>query len=160
MRYRELIESQGGAVFYHVTTNTRLKSIMATGLQPTGHHRRWKNTFGRALGDRGYLYLISDFSQAVRWAAKQDYYYRAEGKATKVIILVLHNVPLDTIERDPNIEGQMAGNTWFRTRDAVPPADIVRVIPLTPEMIKQVVNGGTVEMPSEETPADEADASV
>jgi hypothetical protein len=123
---------------------------MASGLEP-GHHRRWKSSFGATLGDRGYIYLISDFSQAVRWAAKQDYLYRADGKRTKTIILVLRNVPTEGLEHDTNIEGQLAGNTWYRVKAIIPPKDIVRVIPLTPELTKQVVNNGTAAVPPDET---------
>jgi hypothetical protein len=144
MRYRELIETADtGATFYHVTTNTRLKAIQATGLEP-GHHRRWKNAFGGHLGDRGFIYLISDYAQAVRWAAKQDYEFRTDGKATKVVILVLNNVPTEGLERDSNIEGQLSGHTWYRSRATIPPADIVRVIPLTDDMIKQLVGDQTL----------------
>lgn len=155
MRYRELTENietpAAGSAFYHVTTNTRLKAIMVSGIEP-GHHRRWKNTMGGKLGDRGYIYLISDLSHAIRWAAKQDYLYRMDGKQTKTLILVVRNVPTKGLERDPNIEGQIAGHSWYRIKAVIPPSDIVRVIPLTPEMIQQVVNGGTAEMPPEEIP--------
>jgi hypothetical protein len=141
MRYSELVEdneSPNDRVFYHVTTDNRLKSIMATGLEP-GRHRRWKNSLGATLGDRGVIYLISDFTQAVRLAARQDYYHRLEKKRAKTIILRLRNVPTEGLEHDPHFEGQMAGNTWFKSPATIPPQDIVQVIPLTPELIKQAV---------------------
>jgi hypothetical protein len=150
MRYRELLESAGvSGPFYHVTTDTRLKSIMTNGLEP-GHRRRWKNTFGAKLGDRGYIYLISNFTEAVKWAAKQDYEHRIEKKRSKTVILVLHNVPTASIDRDPNIEGQLRGHSWFRSTATVPPTDIVRVIPLSEELVKQVVKDGTVKPPEPE----------
>ena len=154
MRYRELLEAYddpppgSGHTFFHVTTDTRLKSIMMQGLEP-GHHRRWKNVFGAHLGDRGYVYLISDFTEAVRFAARQDYYYKVDKKKTKSVILVVQNVPPDALERDPNIEGQFAGHSWYRVGATIPPQDIVRVIPLTPELSKQAVVDSTAAMPPE-----------
>jgi hypothetical protein len=155
MRFRDLLESAGvSGPFYHVTTDSRLKSIMTTGLEP-GHHRRWKNAFGAKLGERGYLYLISNFTASVKWAAKQDYEYRTEGKKTKTVILVLHNIPTASVDRDPNIEGQLRGHSWFRSTATVAPTDIVRVIPLTAELVQQVVKSGTVAPPELEQPEPE-----
>ena len=145
MRYIELTESQPiGQTFYHVTTNNRVKSIMADGLEP-GRHRRWKNSFGATLGDRGFIYLISNFTEAVRFAARQDYQHRITKKAAKTVILCIQNVPTDKLVLDDHIESQFAGNTWFKLPDVIPPHDIVRVIPLSPELTKQLVNGGTVQ---------------
>src|SRR5690349_7637947 len=128
MRYRELLERAGGGVsgpFYHVTTDTRLKSIMTKGLEP-GHRRRWKNTFGTKLvGDRGYIYLFSNFNEAVHFAAEKDYEHRNEGKHSKTVILVVHNVPTKSLERDPHITGQLHGHSWFRTPVTISPRDIV-----------------------------------
>src|ERR1044072_787479 len=151
MRYRELLESAGvSGPFYHVTTATRLKSIMNHGLEP-GHRRRWKNSFGnKLLGDRGYVYLISNFTEAVKWAAKQDYEHRVENKRSKSVILVLHNIPTASIDRDPNIEGQLRGHSWFRSTAAIPSTDIVRAIPLTDALVKQVIDGGTAAPPDNE----------
>jgi hypothetical protein len=145
------LESAGvSGPFYHVTTDTRLKSIMTNGLEP-GHRRRWKNVFGTKLvGDRGFIYLISNFTEAVRFAAKQDYEHRNEGKRSKTVILVVHNVPTKSLERDPNIEGQLASHSWFRSNATIKPTDLVRVIPLTDALVKQVIDGGTAALPDSE----------
>jgi len=162
MRYRELLEAAddpmpgSGHVFYHVTTDTRLKSIMANGLEP-GHHRRWKNVFGSHLGDRGFVYLISDFTEAVRFAARQNYYFELDGKKAKTLILALQNVPTEGLERDSNIEGQLAGHSWYRTPGVIPPQDIARVIPLTPELAQQAVQVvGNDQAPEEPPPTEGA----
>jgi len=149
MRFRELIEEiQPGGTFYHVTTDNRLKSIMTTGLEPR-RHRRWHNQLGGILGDRGVIYLISDFTEAVRFAARWDWQMRMHKKQMKTVILVLKNVPTAGLEPDNHIEGQLAGHTWYKSPAIIPPQDIVRVIPLTPELTKQVVAGGATE-PDEE----------
>jgi hypothetical protein len=154
MRLHELIESQDvvqGQKFYHVTTKNRVRSIMATGLEPR-RNRRWRNQLGGILGERGFIYLISDFTQAVRFAARQAYGFRLKKSKMETVILVLQNVPTEGLVRDDHIDGQLAGHTWFKSPATIPPQDIVRIIPLTPELTKQAVIGSTAEEP----PADPA----
>lgn len=147
MRYCELFESvPTGRYFYHVTTNNRVKSIMKHGLE-TGRHRRWHNAFGAALqGERGFVYLISDYTQAVRFAAKQSWDYR--NSKMEPVILQVTNVPAEALVKDEHIDGQLYyRNTWYKLKAPIPPEDIVRVIPFTPEMMKQVVNDQKAEEP-------------
>jgi hypothetical protein len=106
------------------------------------------------LGDRGFIYLMSDLTSAVQFAAKQDYEHRATGKKVKSVILVLQNVPSEGLVHDDHIEGQLAGNTWYKSPATIPPEDIVRVIELTPEMIKQLVSG-KVEQPQDQEQQDQ-----
>jgi hypothetical protein len=140
-------------LFFHVTTKRRINSIMQQGIEPTGRHRRWKNAVGGTLGNRGYIYLMSDFTAAVKWAAKMDYDLnpqRTDGKRSQhVVILCLRNVPEDQLEPDPNVEGQMQSpGKWFQMKGTIGPENIVKVIPLTDEMVKQAVyianHGGTI----------------
>jgi hypothetical protein len=156
MRFCELLEAGPvGAKFYHVTTDNRLKSIMRTGLDATGRHRRWHNEIGGILGERGFVYLISDFTQAVRFAAKFAYHLTIAKKKMKAVILVLQNVPTDKLVRDDNIEGQLAGHSWYKLPANISPEDIARVIPLTPELTKQAIHGSTAVEPETEDGADE-----
>ena len=151
MRYRELREFRDvgqGHRFFHVTTKNRVKSIMATGLEPR-RHRRWRNQLGGMLGERGFIYLISDFTEAVRFAARQDYQHRVNKSKMETVILELQNVPSEGLVRDDHIEGQLAGHTWFKSPATIPPQDIVRVIPLTDQLRQQVIQG-TAEVPPDE----------
>jgi hypothetical protein len=138
-----------GQTFYHVTTKNRLKSIMATGLEPR-RHRRWRNALGGMLGDRGFIYLISDFTEAVRFAARQDYQHRVNKSTMVTVILALRNIPTEGLVRDDHIEGQLAGHTWYKSPATIPPQDIVRVIPLTDELTKQAIVGSTAQEPEPE----------
>lgn len=158
MRYCELLESvPTGRYFYHVTTSNRVKSIMKHGLE-TGRHRRWRNAFGAMQGERGYVYLISDYTQAVRFAAKQSWDYR--NSKMEPVILQLANVPTDALVKDDHIDGQLYyRNTWYKLQAPIPPEDIVRVIPFTPEMRKQVVDGREAEEPGD-TPDESGAQSV
>lgn len=159
MRYSELVESAPpGRYFYHVTTSNRVKSIMKHGLE-TGRHRRWRNAFGAMQGERGYVYLISDYTQAVRFAAKQAYDYR--NSRMEPVILQLQNVPTDDLMPDDHVDsGLYYRNTWYKLRTPIPPEDIVRVIPFTPEMTKQAVQANqanqSIPEPVDEVPAEPA----
>lgn len=152
MRYRELFRFRDvgqGHRFFHVTTKNRVKSIMTTGLEPR-RHRRWRNQLGGMLGERGFIYLISDFTEAVRFAARQDYQHRVNKSKMETVILELQNVPTEGLVRDDHIEGQLAGHTWFKSPATIPPQDIVRVIPLTEDLSKQAIHGSTAEVPPDE----------
>ena len=154
MRLHELIESQAvvqGQKFYHVTTKNRVRSIMATGLEPRRHRRR-RGQFGGTLGERGFIYLISNFTEAVRFAARQDDQHRLTKSKMETVILALQNVPTEGLVRDDQIEGQLAGHTWFKSPATIPPQDIVRVIPLTPELSKQAIGGTAEEPPADPVP--------
>ncbi len=149
MRYRELCEDATlGKMFFHVTTPVRTKKILQSGIEP-GHNRRWKGMYHRRpLGDRGYVYLISDFSSAVRWAAKVQWELSKKDRDQPVDILCISNLDPASIEPDPNPEGQLShGGTWFQMKGTIDRENVVWVVPLTPELIKQAVNGGTVGLP-------------
>ena len=150
MRYRELFEqAPSEGLYFHVTTPRRVKKILQTGIEPN-HNRRWNNLHGAKLGQRGFIYLISDFTAAVRWAANVQY---KEGQSdrdhTPIDIICVRNVDPASLEPDPNLQGQLDyRGTWFRMKGTIGPENIVRIIPLTPELIKQVVNGGTASIPA------------
>lgn len=164
MRYRELLEDQAEMdapaptdavaekpvaqtkVYFHVTTKQRLKSIQQNGIEPN-HNRRWKTGFGKTLGDRGNIYLMSDFTAAVRWAHKQEWEH-FNGKVpdpSPYIIICVREDP-KTLEPDPHPENGLYGHSWFQKKGSIAPQDIMKVIPLTRALIKQVVNGGQAVM--------------
>lgn len=151
MRYRELFEqAPSDGLFFHVTTPRRVKKILQTGIEPN-HQRRWNNYTGKKLGDRGFVYLISDFTAAVRWAAKVQWEMGKGGERDKtpIDILCVRNIDPTSLEPDTNLEGQLNyPGKWFQMKGTIGPENIVRIISLTPELIKQVVNGGTASIPA------------
>lgn len=126
--------------FFHVTPATRTAKIRREGLR-TGRRSQWRTPLGAKQGDRSCIYLISDYSQAVRWAARMEW--------------DLENAPIDIIkvrvdsavEPDDHWENQMYENSWFKTRENVPKENIVNVRRLTLDMRKGVVNGGKIAEP-------------
>lgn len=145
MRYKELLEqAPSERPFFHVTTPRRVKLILQTGIEPN-HHRRWKGLHGNKLGERGYIYLISDLTSAVRWAATLQ---SEMGKDSPFDIVCVQNVDSSKLEPDPNPFGKLHyPGKWFQMRGTVGPENIMRVLPLTPDLTQQVMNGGVVTMP-------------
>jgi hypothetical protein len=142
MRYRELFEQlQANQPLFHVTTPRRVKLILQSGIEPN-HHRRWKGLFGDKLGERGYIYLISDLTAAIRWAAT----LQQSGKNdTPIEIVCVGNVDPAKLEPDPNPFGKLHyPGKWFQMQGSIKPKNILRVIPLTPELVQQVMDGGTI----------------
>jgi hypothetical protein len=140
--------------YYHVTTTRRLKSIKNNGIEP-GHNRRWKTQFGVKLGQRGNIYLMSDFSAAVRWACKQEWEeYQGKPPTPSPYIIVCVRENPKNVEPDPHWENGLYGHSWFQKAGSVPPEDITKIIPLTPELKKQVVNMNTATPPVTEAAVD------
>lgn len=133
-------ESAVTKAYYHVTTTRRLKSIKQKGIEP-GHNRRWRTQFGVKLGQRGNIYLMSDFSSAIRWACKQEWEeYQGKPPVPSPYVIVCVRENPKNVEPDPHPENGLYGNSWFMKTGSIPPEDITHIIPLTLELRKQVVN--------------------
>lgn len=134
--------------YYHVTTQPRLNSIMHHGIQP-GHKRRWKNKYGGKLGDTRYVYIVSDYKEAVRWASKVQWELGGgdRAKAPGIVILCLKNVPGE-IEPDPSPEGQLSHQgTWYQVAATIPPQCIMKVVSLTIPLIRSLITADRQEQP-------------
>lgn len=145
MRYKELFEqAPTDQLYFHVTTPRRVKAILQNGIEP-GHHRRWNDYRKKKLGERGYVYLMSDFTSAARFAGK----LQASGD-DEVDILCLRGIDPQSLEADPNPERELLGypGEWYQSMMTLPSASVVRVIHLTPELVQQVSNGGTANLAS------------
>jgi hypothetical protein len=127
-------------VYFHVTTKHRLNSIQRDGIEPN-HNRRWKTGFGKTLGERGNIYLMSDFTAAVRWAQKQEWEHfngKTPDKSPYIIVCLRENPK--NLEPDPHPENGLYGHTWFQKQGSIAPEDIMKIIPLTRALIKQVIS--------------------
>jgi hypothetical protein len=128
-------------VYYHVTTKARLRSIQELGIEPN-RNRRWRTGKGMQLGERGNIYLISDFTAAVRWGHKLQWEHfngKIPAKSPYVIICVRENPK--TLEPDPHPENGLYDHTWFQKAGSIEPKDIMKIIPLTADLVKQVTHG-------------------
>lgn len=126
--------------WFHVTLASRLKSIRLLGITP-GRKRLWSNTWGDKLGDTKCVYLINDFTAAVRWAFEMEYNFN------KPAVILLLSGPPDSLEWDTNGGSHGGGQHWFKTTQAFPPQAIIREIPLTRDLCRSVARTGTAEMP-------------
>jgi hypothetical protein len=130
MKIFEVTEPKS-SVFYHVTFKSRLKSIMKNGIT-SGHKRNWNNRFGSKLGSTRLIYLFSDYTSAVRWAARMEWDFRDQGNPEIVIVRIQFT---GYGRRDEHWEND---GSWWTTVDPIPPDQIIDVIPLTLEMKQEV----------------------
>lgn len=139
-----------GPFHFHVTTEARLKAIRREGLR-TGRRAQWRDRAGRGQGDRGAIYVISEFGQAARWAAKMEWDHGLQGK---IRILKLKDVA--GLVPDGHWQSGLYGHTWFNTSAEIPPEAIVAVYELTPDMRREIVATGTADEPMEVLPSEPA----
>jgi hypothetical protein len=140
-------------VYYHVTTKARLKSIQSVGIEPN-HPRRWKTGTGRQLGHRGNIYLMSDFHAAVHWANKiqwERYNGKEPDPSPYVIICVRENPKM--LKPDPHPENGLYGKSWFQKGGKIEPQDILKVIPLTHDLVQSVSGDDEAEPVTEDSVA-------
>lgn len=124
--------------YWHVTPHTRLKSIMQDGIRPS-RRRQWKNYLGARLGQTGMVYMFTNFDSAIQFGAKLEWSLKMEKRrVTQVDILeVQTNAPT---ENDMNVEAQLDGvGKWVMTPSAIPPSQIIKVIPLTLQMTRDFI---------------------
>jgi len=98
----------------------------------SGHKRNWNNRFGSKLGSTRLIYLFSDYTSAVRWAARMEWDFRDQGNPEIVIIRIQFT---GYGRRDEHWEND---GSWWTTVDPIPPDQIIDVIPLTLEMKREV----------------------
>lgn len=139
---QELTESTTGVV-YHVTFAHRVPKIRREGLL-TGRKRNWKNNWGSTLGSNKFVYVLTDFSEAVRWAAHMEWNFRDQYKRNDVRFVILEIVAPDRLSYDPDMQPTYSSS---KIGGPIPPDRIRRAIPLTLELRRQVVNGGTAAPP-------------
>ena len=118
------------APIYHVTFKSNVASIAKKGLV-THRKRIWKNMFGQFIGQPDKIYFITDFHEAVRFAAKLEWF----SKKT-VVILTINSVPR-TYQKDDHIENMF--DTWFKTSEHFAVGTIVKVDDLTIDMQKHLI---------------------
>jgi hypothetical protein len=129
------------AVYFHCTFASRVKSILQQGLV-TGKRRTWSNMFNRRQGRQDVIYMMSDFTAAVRWAFEMEYQFE------RPTAIIMFSEDDDDVTPDPHIQAQLAGSgTWKMTQKSVPSNQILRVIPLTIDLKKEVGQTGKATLP-------------
>lgn len=139
--FMKVVEGGEPKLYFHVTWASRIPNIKREGLL-IGKRRNWKNPFGSMQGSRDVLYIMDDFSAAVRWAHKMEW----DAKRSAAIV-VLRSVPGE-IDPDEHIDAVLSGNGHWLTTDQNIPADLIAsVIPMSIALARQVANGGVAELP-------------
>lgn len=134
-------------IYFHVTLESRLKSIMVSGIQ-AGRKRMWNNAFGTKLGQRDRIYLFSSLTEAVRWAARMQWEFKKP-----VVILKIANPP-GQIEADTGMGLHASSGTAWTTDETIPATSIVNTIPLTDTLVRSLVANDRIdEMRLDEDPS-------
>jgi hypothetical protein len=118
-------------LMYHVSFKSRSKKILKEGIT-TGHKRNWNTPFGVKLGKVDRIYLFKNYTSAVSWAGKMEYDMERD-------IVILKVKIFNTIEQDTNT-GAVIGD-WYRTSNTIKPKDIIKCIPLTLELKRELTSG-------------------
>lgn len=129
----DLVETASIPRYYHVTLASRVPSIQHEGLVG-GKRRLWKNRAGGTMGERGAIYLFSDPTVAVRWAAHMEW-------EMKKPIVILTVEPTGELHPDPRIGLHAPMGTAWMTFSPIPPENITSITPLTLALKRQIVAG-------------------
>jgi len=137
MKLLEITTNTTPGIFYHVTFKSRLKSILKNGIT-SGHKRNWNNAFGAKLGKNDQVYIFTDFTSAVRWAARMEWDFE------KDIVIIRLRFDGDH-SRDDHWEND---GTWWSTSSHISPDQIIDVIPLVLTMKQEVAQTGKATPPA------------
>ena len=121
---------------YHTTLKTREKKIQLEGLL-VGKRRLWNNAFGSKQGHKKSIYLFSDLDDAIRWAGKMEWEFKKE-------IIIIELTKIDNTIKDNHLEMQLNYSTACKVNYNIPKENILKVIPLTRNLIKDLIKKGRV----------------
>ena len=135
-----LVETAGH--LYHATTQSAAGDIQKNGITPQ-KVGVWTGAVGQDLRDKGAIYAWDNFDDAGRWAFKTGY---DTGQEAVVIVLKDNG----KWAADEHFQSNMGVGKGLKMKGSVPPEDILRVIPITPELTRalaQSLGGTPVEEP-------------
>lgn len=136
-----LVEANSSTVYYHVTFASRVPKIKKQGLL-VGRKRNWEQVFGDKQGSTKHLYLMTDFTPAVRWAFKMQWDFKRD-----IAIIVIDDFSGEVMPDDHPENWIRGEGAWVMTAENIPPQYISRVIPLTNELSRQVAQTGRASLP-------------
>lgn len=119
--------------FYHIVAKNETKSIKRRkGIYPKVKST-YVNAFGLDLRNRGAVYAFTDYSDAVRWAAKYEFDLK------KPTVLITYEDSKEAYQKDMNFEMQLGFASSVYKLGWIDESQFVNVEDVTPEMIKEVV---------------------
>lgn len=116
-------------MLYHVTLLKNINKIMANGILPN-KPQLWVKRVSRF--EKGFIYACSNYSDAVRWAFKTDWYIneanRATGSKKLPVAIVCFKDNMKIWEKDTHFEGAFIDGIWIKSNIGVLPENICSII--------------------------------
>lgn len=134
-RYKKLFEKKN--IVYHVTLTENIPEIKKNGLLMM-KTSNWKTGSGERYGS-GEIYAMTHPEDAVRWAAKMDWnMYQGTGSGKISIIKFDGGDGWEVDKNDPMSQATNKGK-WLKKVGAVKPEDIIKIVPVTIDMTRALV---------------------
>jgi hypothetical protein len=134
-------EAYQSSMLYHVTTTKNLDKIKKDGLK-NFQTTNWVKSGSKERYGEGQIYAFSHLADAAKWAAKMDWEFHQEMGSGKIAILELKNSEGWQVDpaQDESIEAVGAKGDWLRRFKPVPPSEIVNVIILRQDNLRQLLS--------------------
>jgi hypothetical protein len=121
---------------YHVTFTKHLPSILLGGIMPF-QTTNWVRTGDKSRYGAGEIYAFTEQEDAVRWAAKMDWQFNQEMGSGEITILTAKRGDGWQIDDADPLTRLGSKGDWLKRMNRIPPADILEVAPVTPELIRE-----------------------
>lgn len=140
MKIIEVLCENGNAVtLYHVTLTKNIPGIKKKGivlLRPTN----WVKAGSKERYGDGSIFSFEKINDAIKWAAKWDWDLNKQIGTGKVSIIVFTSDSSKwTIDLADPISQAGEEGSWLKSFNAVPPKNIKEVIPVTSDLVKQMM---------------------
>lgn len=150
-------KSAAGKELYHVTNTKSVSNIRAKGILPMQTSNWIKGQKGERYGG-GYIYAMESPESAVRWAGKMDWEFNKAMGTGKISIVVFDPIDGEWEEDTADPMSQVLHNgRWLKSLGSVKPQQIKKIIPVTIDMTRAVVQGKPVSLEGDNEMEKEAD---
>ena len=128
---------------YHVTLTKNVPKILKQGIKPFQTTNWVKAGSGERYGE-GQIYSFSHPADAARWAAKTDWSFNKSMGSGKVSIIKAgrsEGWEKDPAQDESPLDSAGSKGDWLRRYKAVPPSEIIKVVPFTSDKVKAMTGG-------------------
>lgn len=133
--FKQFVTEDVDGYVYHVTHTNLVPKILHKGLVPM-MKSNWVVAASKARYGNGEIYTFEKLKDAIRWAAKMDWdFYGEMGSGNISILKIKDDKDWEEDEGSPLDKASHEGK-WFKKLAAIPKQNIVDVIPVTLELIK------------------------
>ena len=129
-------KAQSEEILYHVTHTDKVSKILKEGIKPL-QTSNWVSGTGKRYGE-GEIFSLNNLKDAIRWGAKMDWEFNQIMGSGKISIIEFKKTnKWDIDESDPISQLGNEGQ-WLKQLGTVKPQNIIKVIPLTVDIIKTI----------------------